>query len=101
MSEIGADELVLLRREMDRQRQDRIDHLEHRLDEITTMMTAISQQMTTVLERQTQYGPTMDALQTVMKGGVMIKWIIMIMVGTLAAISTGATAWDAVQKIWR
>lgn len=98
MSESSGDELILLRREVDRQRQDRIDHLERRLDEMTAMMTAISKQMTTILERQTQYAQTMDTLQTVMKGGVMIKWIIVLAVGTLAAISTGATAWEALQK---
>lgn len=98
MAEDGGDELVLMRREMDRQRQERVDHLEHRLDEITAMMAEMSRQMTTIIDRQAQYAPTMDTLQTVMKGGVMIKWIIVLAVGTLAAISTGATAWEALQK---
>jgi TolA-binding protein len=101
MAEGGGDELVLMRREMDRQRQERIDHLEHRFDEMTAMITEMSRQMTTIIERQTQYGPTMDTLQTVMRGGVMLKWIIVLAVGTLAAISTGATAWDAMQRFFK
>jgi len=98
MSDPAESELNLLRREMDHQRQERLAELERRIDALADGLALLSRQMETIINSQTQYAPTMDTLQTVMRGGVMIKWIIVLAVGTLAAISTGATAWDALQK---
>lgn len=98
MSEPADSELALLRREMDHQRQERLAELERRIDAMADGLALLSRQMETIINSQTQYAPTMDTLQTVMRGGVMIKWIIVLAVGTLAAISTGATAWEALQK---
>lgn len=98
MSNPAESELNLLRREMDHQRQERLAELERRIDALADGLALLSRQMETIINSQTQYAPTMDTLQTVMRGGVMIKWIIVLAVGTLAAISTGATAWDALQK---
>lgn len=98
MSDPAESELNLLRREIDHQRQERLAELERRIDALADGLALLSRQMETIINSQTQYAPTMDTLQTVMRGGVMIKWIIVLAVGTLAAISTGATAWDALQK---
>jgi len=98
MSEPADSELALLRREIDHQRQERVAELEKRIDDMAAMLATLSRQMDTIISSQTQYAPTMDTLQTVMRGGVIIKWIIVLAVGTLAAISTGATAWEALQK---
>lgn len=98
MSNPAEYEVNLLRREMDHQRQERLAELERRIDALADGLALLSRQMETIINSQTQYAPTMDTLQTVMRGGVMIKWIIVLAVGTLAAISTGATAWDALQK---
>lgn len=98
MSEPADSELALLRREMDHQRQERLAELERRIDAMADGLALLSRQMETIINSQTQYATTMDTLQTVMRGGVMIKWIIVLAVGTLAAISTGATAWEALQK---
>lgn len=101
MSDDAVAELNLLRREIDHQRLERVAILERRIDEMAEMITTMARQMDSLIERQTQYAPTMDTLQTVMRGGIVIKWVIVIVVGTLSAISTGATAWDAVQKALR
>lgn len=101
MSEDAAAELTLLRREIDHQRLERVEKLEKRIDEMADMISTMAHQMDSLVDRQTQYAPTMDTLQTVMRGGILFKWLIVGVVGTLAAISTGATAWDAVQKALR
>lgn len=101
MSESQESELTLLRREIDHQRLERVEKLERRIDEMAEMISTMARQMDSLVDRQTQYAPTMDTLQTVMQGGVLFKWMIAVVVGTLMVISTGATAWDTIQKALR
>jgi len=101
MSEPADSELSLLRREMDHQRQERVAELEKRIDAMAEMLATLSWQMDTIISSQKQYAPTMDTLQTVMKGGMVFRWIIMFAAGTFVVISTGATAWDAVQRFFK
>ena len=94
----STDELVILRRDMDRQRQERIDHLEKQIQEMKSMITDMSYQMTTIIDRQSQYDPTMMTLKTVMTGGIVLKWVLIIIVGTLGTVATANTAWEVIQK---
>ncbi len=101
MSESQESELTLLRREIDHQRLERVEKLERRIDEMAEMITTMAHQMNSLIDKQKQYEPTMNKLQTVMQGGVLFKWMIAVVVGTLMVISTGATAWDTIQKALR
>lgn len=94
-------ELNLLRHDIDHQRMARVEKLERRIDEMAEMISVMSRQIDSLVSKQEQYEPTMKKLQTVMQGGVLFKWMIAVVVGTLMVISTGATAWDTIQKALR
>lgn len=101
MNEKAEYELTLLRREIDHQRLERVEKLENRIDEMAEMITTMARQIDSFIDKQKQYELTMNKLQTVMQGGVLFKWMIAVVVGTLMVISTGATAWDTIQKVLR
>lgn len=41
---------------------------------------------------------SMDALDKIVGAGMVLRWTIIFVVSTLAAIATAATAWEALQK---
>lgn len=103
-------ELLVLRRATDQDYRDRLKHLETRIDEIDQrineelmenhrMMEFVTHQMQKIIDRQAQYEPAMEAMQKVVLGGMAMRWIVLFVITTLAAIGTGATAWEAIQKV--
>lgn len=105
-----ADDLRLLRRDLDRQYHERLAHLETRLEHIERrvdeeliearqVMEYMTRQMQKLLDKQRDYEPAMAAMVKVIHSGMVMRWVVLFVVTTLAAIGTGATAWEAMQKV--
>lgn len=107
--EKSDEDIHLLRREMDRLYQERLAHLESRLEgleqrvdeelvETKAVMRTMTAQVQKIIDYQHRHEPAMDSFESVVKAGLVLRWIILFVVGTLAAIGTTATAWEAIQK---
>jgi len=108
-SEHHIAEVTLLRRELDRQYAARLAHVEAQLtalekqvnEDLAAVMTALQSltlDLRTLVARQTDHEPTMQALERIVGAGMVLRWIVIFVVGALAAIGTTATAWDSLQK---
>lgn len=88
---------------------DRLAHLEDRLErleddirreqeEYRAAINLISNNVQKTLDYQRIREPVLDSIETIMRGGLVIKWILMATVGALGLIATAATAWDALHR---
>lgn len=102
MSDINDREPVSLRREMDRQLLDRLLHVESKLEardsETGVEMTEIRLQLQHIVDWQKSAEPALKSIQTVMSAGVAMRWIVLFVVGELAAVGTLATAVEAIKR---
>lgn len=121
MSGDPDSELALARREMDRIQSERLQHLETKLDDLEEwvrkelkeidetnerewneqrqVLNLMTRNVQRILDRQSQHEPAMDAMEKVIHSGMVMRWIILFVVTALAAIGTGATAWDAIKGL--
>lgn len=121
MSDDPYSERTLLRREMDKIQSDRIAHLEIKLEELEDwvrielkdmevmherewseqrqVLNLMTRNVQRILDRQVQHEPAMEALEKVIQSGMLMRWIVLFVVTALAAIGTGATAWDAIKGL--
>ena len=121
MSGDPDSELALARREMDRIQSERLQHLETKLDDLEEwvrkelkeidetnerewneqrqVLNMMTRNVQRILDRQSQHEPAMDAMEKVIHSGMVMRWIILFVVTALAAIGTGATAWDAIKGL--
>lgn len=111
MSDAGhtADEVVLLRRELDRQYTERLAHLEEQLnimesqfnDDLADMKTNLHRltlDLHDLVMRQTDHEPIMQSLERIVGAGIVLRWTVIFIIGALAAIGTAATAWESLQR---
>ncbi|MCO5763750.1 MAG: hypothetical protein NHG36_19990 [Chromatiaceae bacterium] len=122
MSADPDSERNMMRREIDRIHTDRLVHLETKLEtleewvrrELQTMedvherewneqrqvLNLMTRNVQKILDRQAEHEPAMEALEKVIQSGMVMRWIVLFVITTLAAIGTGATAWDAIKGIF-
>ena len=108
-----------MRREMDRIYTGRLAHLETQLEtleewvrkelkemeetnelewhEQRQVLNLMTRNVQRILDKQAMHEPAMEALEKVIHSGMVMRWVILFVVTTLAAIGTGATAWDAIK----
>lgn len=113
MNDDSAD--WILRRTTDYQFVERIAHIEERqinneeiekriqeeLGQHRETLSDISHQLKDISAMQAAHEPTLQSIEIILKGGLVIKWIIMFTVGALGTLAAAATAWDVVQKWWQ
>lgn len=99
-----AAETALLRREIDRDTRERLRLVEARVDrlehEMLQQLGALAAQMQKLMDFEQQQKPALDTLNTVVRSGLAIRWLVVGVVGFLAALATAATAWEVVKKWW-
>lgn len=113
----------LLRREMDRIQSERLAHLETKLDDLEEwvrielkdmetmhekewneqrqVLNLMTRNVQRILDRQAQHEPAMNAMEKVIHSGMVMRWIILFVVTSMAAIGTGATAWDVIRGLFK
>lgn len=115
-----SDELPLCR-DIDKYCLERLRHLETKMEELEEqverelheferqlqthwqedrqIMNSMTHNVQRILDRQQSNQPAMESLNTIIHAGLLLRWAMIAVVGTLAAIGTAATAWDAI-KDW-
>lgn len=102
----------MLRRTTDYQFVERIAHLEERqisteeidkriqeeLHEHRAVLKDITEQLHGISKIQQEHLPTLESINRILSAGLVLRWILLFTVGTLAAIGTAATAWDVLRK---
>lgn len=99
-------EMLMLRREVDRHQLERIARieqqisaLEHNLSGMHDAMQSLKVDLHTITARQLAHEPTMESLERIVSAGVVLRWAVIFVVGSLAAIGTAATAIE-IMKSW-
>lgn len=110
MKEDSAD--WILRRTTDYQFVERIAHLEERqisteevdkciqeeLREHRAVLKNITDQLHLISQTQQEHLPTLESISKILTAGMVLRWVVLFIVGTLAAIGTAATTWDVLRK---
>lgn len=91
-----------LRREMDRVYADRLLRLEQNTEELERKvrkeLEEIHGSVQKLLDCQAIHEPILRSLDHIVGAGMVMRWIIIIVVGGMAAIGTAATAIEAMRK---
>ena len=99
---MSVGETVLLRREMDRDTRERLRALEQRQDAIEHKMdqrlSEIAFELRHIADRQNEQGPTLAALSKVVNSGLALRWLMVSVVGLIAALATILTAYETLKK---
>lgn len=94
-------EVRFLRREMDRNFSDRLLHLEQSTEELAqkvrTELESIHITLRQLVDCQEDHEPVMKYLDHLVGAGLIMRWMVIFVVGTLAAIGTAATAIEAIR----
>lgn len=107
-----SKDAIVLRRANDYQFIERLSHLEEKVNlsqesqyrlenELDTLRHNIEStilKLNNILEIQQSYKPVVDSFSKVISAGVVIRWMIIFIIGTLAAIGTASTALEVIQK---
>lgn len=102
----------LLRRTTDYQFVEHVARLESRveaveqvdeklrleLDELREMIRGNAETLRRILNSQDVYTPTLDSINRLIDAGLILRWIVLFTIGSLAAIGTVATAWDTIRS---
>lgn len=95
-------EVCYLRREMDRTYSERLLRLEQNTEELERLvrkeLTDIHVSLKQIIDCQNEHEPAMKSMEHVMGAGLIMRWIVIVIVGGLAAIGTTATAIEAVRS---
>lgn len=82
-------------------RINQLETAEHQLfvemDELKTLVLKTMQSVDKTAEMQASYQSTLHSIDRVLGAGLVLRWVVLFMVGTLAAVGTVATAWDTVR----
>ena len=96
------NEMALMRREMDRDTRERLRTVEARLDHLehsmTTQIHEVMLELRTIVNQQKEQGPALDTLNSLVKSGLALRWMVVGVVGILATLATAFTAWEAIKK---
>lgn len=65
---------------------------------IRETVNLLSEAMGKVSAAQDRHEDSMNALDKVMGAGLVLRWIVIFVVGSIAAVGTVATSWEAIQK---
>lgn len=65
-----------------------------KLDEERGAINSITRNVQRILDQQAANQPALANIQKIINTGIVLRWIIISVVGTLAAISTIATGWE-------
>lgn len=99
---LQVSETALLRREFDRDTRERLRGLEQRQDRLEHLMTQrmadIAEELHRLADQQTEQGPALEALNTVIHSSLALRWLMIGVVSLLAALATGLTAWEGIKK---
>lgn len=97
-----AENLDSLRRVMDKDLLERLARIEGKQNDsddcAAEERTEIKLALQKILAWQDQYEPTLLEMSRILSAGAAIKLIVLIVVGTLGAIATAATAVDIVKR---
>lgn len=82
--------------------ETRLSHLESQvdieLDGIQDALKMMKLDWHLFAQQQRTHEPAMKALDRVVSAGLVLRWILISVVGVLAAVGTAASAWEVVQK---
>lgn len=67
------------------------------MEELKTLVLKTMQSVDKTVEMQANYQPTLHSIDRVLGAGLVLRWIVLFVIGTLAAVGTVATAWDTVR----
>lgn len=99
---LQISETALLRREFDRDTRERLRLLEQRQDRLEHLMmqrmAEVAEQLHRLADQQTEQGPALEALNKVIHSSLALRWLMIGVVGLLAALATGLTAWETMRK---
>ncbi|MCU0806424.1 MAG: hypothetical protein MUC53_00275 [Candidatus Contendobacter sp.] len=94
-------EARFLRREMDRTYADRLLHLEQNTEDlerkVRTELASIHITLQRLVDCQAEQGPVIKSLNHLVGAGLIMRWVVIAVIGTLAAIGTAATAMEAMR----
>lgn len=113
MNDDSAD--WILRRTTDYQFVERIAHLEaqqinneeiekriqEELKQHRETLADISQKLNVISAMQAAHEPMMHSLDHLVGAGMVFRWVVIFIVGAMAAIGTATTAWESVHKWFR
>lgn len=102
----------VLKRPMDYQFIDRLAHLEGRIESLDQLEVRISKELEElrhlvlestkqtqkIMENQEIYQPTLKSIDRIIDAGLVLRWIVLFTIGTLAAVGTVVTAWDTIRS---
>jgi len=97
----------ILRRTIDYQFVNHIAHLETRVVELETVdqrmndemkeLQGLVREMAGSIQKMADHQPTLQSIERILSAGMVLRWIVLFTVGTLAAVGTVATAWDTIR----
>lgn len=74
------------------------EKLREELDELREMIRETTETSHRILNSQEVYTPTLDSINRLIDAGLVLRWIVLFTIGTLAAVGTLATAWDTIRS---
>jgi hypothetical protein len=115
-----GNETALLRRELDRQFGIRLQRTEEQIDKLDEQVAAaildferrmmvefnsnrihvgdLSHNVQQMMDRQNRSAPALDKVVKMVQSWMVMRWLIMGIVGIVAALATVATAWEVIRK---
>lgn len=78
--------------------QESFEHLQSDIESTKQITHSSHEDIEEILETQKQIKPSIDCIQRLVSAGMVLRWVIIFVIGTLAAIGTTATALDVVRK---
>lgn len=94
-------DLRYLRREMDRTYADRLLRLETHTEELERKVRKELEDMhgtlRQIVDYQSLHEPALKSLDNIMGAGMVMRWVVIVIIGSMAAIGTAATALEAVR----
>lgn len=74
------------------------EKLREELDELRAMIRETTETSHRILNSQEVYTPTLNSINRLIDAGLVLRWIVLFTIGTLAAVGTLATAWDTIRS---
>lgn len=109
---MNDDATEFLKRSTDYQFVERLVHLEGRIESLDQFEKRIGEELEElryivlestkktqqIMENQEIYQPTLKSIDRIIDAGLILRWIVLFTIGTLAAVGTFATAWDTIRS---
>ena len=68
------------------------------MDELRELIRETAATSKRILDSQDVYTPTLDSINRLIDAGLVLRWIVLFTIASLAAIGTAATAWDTIRS---